>query len=274
MSIEILTPRVAFITAIYGGYEKTCKAFTPQNIPCDFICFTDNPEIETNGWTLDTNPYHFTHPSPIDTGEYLNSLKNNAHSRNVGKFYKLNFYNIPRLADYDLIIWVDGTIKIIHENCAAYFLKTLKADEPIALWENEMLDGSMLTELKISLKDERFSSTRFFDQAQPFQDLQKQYDTYISEGYTDAFWKVINPSLHYGFWCAAFVGFNMRSHKIRAFLDRWYLQILMHSTKDQMGLSYALWKENIIPYTLPDHAVKGGVHSVTDFHIKGKKHGE
>jgi len=66
----------------------------------------------------------------------------------------------------------------------------------------------------------------------------------------------------------------MRSSRIHALLNRWYLQILTHSTSDQMGLPYALWKENILPYTLPDANVKGAVHSVTDFHIRGQEHGE
>jgi len=167
MHQDASTPKVAFITAIYGGYEKTCKAFVPQNIPCDFICFTDNPEIEANGWTLDTNPYHFTHPSPIDTGVYLNSLSNNKHTRNISKYYKLSFYNIPRLADYDLIIWIDGTIQLTHENCASYFLETLK-DEPIALWEHEGRGGWMRNEVRAAFQMPRFASTFWLDQPQPF----------------------------------------------------------------------------------------------------------
>ena len=50
--------KVAFITAIYGSYEKSCKPYTRQTIPADFICFTDNINIESNGWIVDHYPYH------------------------------------------------------------------------------------------------------------------------------------------------------------------------------------------------------------------------
>ena len=33
--------KVAFITAILGDYEITCKPFVKQTIETDFICFTN-----------------------------------------------------------------------------------------------------------------------------------------------------------------------------------------------------------------------------------------
>ena len=60
--------KVAFITSILGGYESICRPFAQQTVDTDFICFTDNPNIESNGWIVDTNPYHDTHPSPLDNG--------------------------------------------------------------------------------------------------------------------------------------------------------------------------------------------------------------
>ena len=100
-----MSKRVAYISAIFGGYEKTCKPFTKQTIDSDFICFTDNPNIESNGWIIDTNPYHDTHRSLIDNGLYINSTKKevrlkpleNRHTFNLAKYYKQNWQNIPRL---------------------------------------------------------------------------------------------------------------------------------------------------------------------------------
>ena len=39
--------KICFITAIYGNYEASCKKFVEQSIKTDFICFTDNINIET-----------------------------------------------------------------------------------------------------------------------------------------------------------------------------------------------------------------------------------
>ena len=67
--------KIAYITAIYGNYELTCKPFIKQTIESDFICFTDNPNIPSNGWIIDNNPYHYTHPSKLDNSIYNNSIK-------------------------------------------------------------------------------------------------------------------------------------------------------------------------------------------------------
>lgn len=68
------TPKVAYITAIFGTYEKSAKEYIPQTLPSDFICFTDNPNLVANDWIIDTNPYHYTHPSPLDNATQVNSL--------------------------------------------------------------------------------------------------------------------------------------------------------------------------------------------------------
>lgn len=116
--------KVAYITAILGDYELTCKPFVKQTIESDFICFTDNPSIENNGWIIDTTPYHDTHKSPVDIGIYNNSISKegrlsvleNRHTFNLAKYYKQSWKNIPRLKDYDVVIWLDGTIQITKED--------------------------------------------------------------------------------------------------------------------------------------------------------------
>ena len=92
--------KICFITAIYGNYESSCKKFIKQTIETDFICFTDNKDITSNGWTIDTNPYHITNKSELDNDTYTNSICNNKHTFNVSKYYKQAFNNIPILQKY------------------------------------------------------------------------------------------------------------------------------------------------------------------------------
>ena len=66
--------KICFITAIFGGYEMSCKKFVNQTIETDFICFTDNNNIINNGWTIDTTPYHLINKSKIDDDTFINSL--------------------------------------------------------------------------------------------------------------------------------------------------------------------------------------------------------
>jgi hypothetical protein len=76
------------VTAIYGGYEASCKKYVAQTVDTDFICFTDNPNIISNGWIIDTKPYHLIYKSSLDNDTYTNSFSNNMHIFNVAKYYK------------------------------------------------------------------------------------------------------------------------------------------------------------------------------------------
>ena len=66
--------KICFITAIFGSYEKTCKRFVEQTVPTDFICFTEDLNIVSNGWIIDSTPYHLVNPSPLDNPELINSF--------------------------------------------------------------------------------------------------------------------------------------------------------------------------------------------------------
>lgn len=77
--------------------NKLAKKFVKQTIETDFICFTNNENIISNGWFIDSIPYHNIYKSPLD----------NDHTFNIAKYYKQAFRNIPRLNKYDVIIWID-----------------------------------------------------------------------------------------------------------------------------------------------------------------------
>jgi hypothetical protein len=177
--------KICFITAIYGNYETTCKPFVDQSIPVDFICFTDNENIESNGWIIDTNPYHIINKSPIDTDQYINSLNNNKNTFNIAKYYKQAFINIPRLAKYDVIVWLDGTIKIINPNTAKYIIDTIYSNKIIG-WHHEYRHGNLIEEVNAS-NFERYTSTMYNNQHQPYQDIFAQYNDYIKDGYDEEY---------------------------------------------------------------------------------------
>jgi hypothetical protein len=116
--------KVCFITAIYGNYEQTCKKFVKQTIETDFICFTNNENIISNGWFIDYTPYHNIYKSPLD----------NDHTFNIAKYYKQTFRNIPRLNKYDVIIWIDGSIEIIYDKVSEYIFLNIY-DKQIITWK-------------------------------------------------------------------------------------------------------------------------------------------
>ena len=265
--------KICFITAIYGMYEKSCKMFVKQTVDTDFICFTDNNDIIKNGWIIDTNPYHLMNKSKIDDDTFVNSICNNEHTFNIAKYYKQSFSNIPILDKYDVIVWIDGTIEIIYDKTSEYILDNIYKEKMIG-WHHEYRDGFLNREVEAS-HFERYTSTYWNNQSQPYQDVDNQYDDYVKDGYTDSFFKNMNSHTpHMGVWITCFIAFLHKDTDIIHFLDLWYLQTLKYTTQDQIGFPYICQKTNIIPFTLPNNEIYGdSPHSNTMFYIKNP-HGE
>jgi len=45
-------PRVLFVTAIFGAYEKTLKEPAAQTVPSDFVAFTDRDNLTSTMWQV------------------------------------------------------------------------------------------------------------------------------------------------------------------------------------------------------------------------------
>ena len=260
--------KICFITAIYGNYELSCKKFVKQTIETDFICFTDNKDIISNEWIIDTTPYHLNNPSDLDDNNHVNSLCNNKNTFNTAKYYKQSFNNIPVLEKYDVVVWLDGTIEIIYNKTSEYILNNIY-EKKIIGWHHEMRNGVLSEEVCASHYD-RYTSTYYNGQVQPYQDIDHQYKCYLEDGYNDSFFKNLNHHTpHMGVWITCFVAFLKNDDDVKKFLDLWYLQTLKHTTQDQIGFSYVCQKTNLIPYTLPNREVYGNnPHSCTMFYIK------
>jgi len=276
-----MSKRVAFITSILGNYELTCKPFVEQTIDSDFICFTDNPNIKSNGWIIDTTPYHDTHKSPVDNGLYNNSITKegrlkvleNRHTFNLAKYYKQSWKNIPRLKDYDVVIWLDGTIEITKGDVSEYMIELCEKYD-IVSWHHEMRGGLLFHEA-FSCYLEKYHNRHYLNQQQPYQDVISQYHTYLQEGYDEEYF-LKYPRIegrgrgdHFGVWITCFVAFNNRSESVTTFLDEWYLQTLKYTTQDQVGFPKVVQDLNLVPYTLPDKRFGGNdPHVATDIFIK------
>lgn len=261
--------KICFITAIYSNYEKTCKPYITQTIPTDFICFTDNSNIQSNGWIIDTTPYHIINKSQIDNDIYVNSLHNNTHTFNIAKYYKQAFNNIPRLQEYEIIVWIDGTIQITHPFISKWVVDNIY-NFKIITWEHEYRNGILFNEVIESIPDPKYSSTIFNMQIQPIQNILNQYKEYINDGFEENLFKKLIPNRkNIGIWLTCFVAFLRTDKLVQEFLDLWYLQTLKLSTQDQVSFPYVCQKLKFIPYTLPDDSIKGEYPStVTDIYIK------
>ena len=259
---------ICFITAIYGNYESSCKKFVTQTINTDFICFTDNKNITSNGWIIDTTPYHLINKSELDNDTFTNSLCNNKHTFNIAKYYKQSFVNIPVLQKYDVIVWIDGTIQITYNKTSEYILNNISKEKIIG-WNHEHHGGILIREVHAS-NIYRYNTTFWGYQSQPLQDIYYQYNSYVKDGYNDLFYKNLNSHTpHMGVWITCFVAFLQKDKDVKNFLNLWYSQTLQYTTQDQIGFSYVCQKLNMIPLTLPNDKIYGErPHSNTMFYIK------
>ena len=243
--------RVAIITAVFGSYEKTLKPCVEQTVPCDFICFTDRDEITNTGpWTIDRTRHHERSLAETDTS-FPNSFTRNNHSFNVAKFYKQNFHNIPCLAAYTYIFWVDATIELTHPRLIETCIEILRQGSPIVSVAQDIRGGKLEKEVEASRGNQKYSSTSWFGQSQPVQDVVRQCRAYLDEGYTDAFFKD-EKNRSAGLWTTCFIGFDMEKSCTVPFLDAWYMETLRHTTQDQVSFPFVAWKHGLKPHGLPD----------------------
>ena len=265
------SPKIAFITAIYGLYESECQKFAIQTLPTDFICFTnmkDTDNFKSNGWIIDNNEYHYRFKSRIDNDLFTNSLANNKHTFNIAKYYKQNFYSIPVLLKYDYIVWIDGSIEITNPDTSKYVIDKLSTNTIITGEHNRIGKNKMYQEM-IDSNYFRYTSTYWFNQHQPYQDIFKQYLEYLNTGYDDIdYWENKKDSLTYGLWITCFIGFDINNKDTIRFLDEWYLQTLKYTTQDQLGFPYACFQLGINPYSFPDNHVNGDNNEQNTLYIK------
>jgi cephalosporin hydroxylase len=246
--------KVAFISAIYGKYEPHCRAYVPPKQPADFICFTNVPDLIANGWELDYVPYHkMLRPAAWEPTLYN---AQNKHTFCVAKFYKQSFYLIPRLAQYDIVVWVDGSLELLNPDVVGVLQRALLG-EVVATYAHEVrgfVPNALAAEAAASSFD-RYTSTHYFGQDQPVQDCKAQVEAYHALGYTP-------PAQYPHLWITCFVAWNMHHAKTRHVLNEWARQTLQYTTQDQIGFPYACWAWDVQPVTLPgDHG-----HNETDMY--------
>jgi hypothetical protein len=219
--------KVAVITAIFGSYEASCKDYAKQTIETNFYCFTDNINITTNGgWIIDSIPYYLEIlQDEFEKGYYLsdhfiNSFHHNLHPFNVAKYYKLSFHRIPVLQHYDVVIWLDGTIRITNPRFVEVMVQIMKEQEIIKT-KSESDDGStndkvntdtslsspsfldqrlivvfehirnrsLITELEASLKLDRYIRPDYNLRHQPVQPLVQQVQDYLNDDFREWYWE-------------------------------------------------------------------------------------
>jgi len=112
---------VSMVSASYGGRaRRTEMPPCPQGMSC--VMYTDTPVKAANGWMVDLNPYHTnmqkSHPELFTSGRHsIGRISSQMVKNNMAaKFYKMNMFLLPQLANADIIFWCDAdSIKLACE---------------------------------------------------------------------------------------------------------------------------------------------------------------
>jgi hypothetical protein len=268
--------KVAVVTANFGGYEKECKMFAKQTIGTDFYCFTDNPSVLARGWMVDTVPYYLLELYPeflSGSLEELNSFHHNQHPFNIAKYFKQQFYKIPLLQkqDYDIIIWIDGSVHINNQNTTKIISDLYEKHENDMMFVYEHgRNGSLLSEAAVASTLGKYTENTFNGIVQPMQRPLEQYYDYELDGYSDDYWQRVKVQRgwedrdEYGVFLTCFLSFHMkRVHSPTNltgidFLREWANQNRRYSTQDQVSFPYVSQKLDIPPYPFP--SIKDGAY--------------
>jgi hypothetical protein len=246
---------IAIVTAIVGSYEATCKPVCEQSEQADFYVFTDNLNIDTRGiWkVIDVEKYKYGLDDKDIDKSLRNSLYNNQHSFNRAKFIKLNLHRIPELKEYDIVVWLDGTICIRNRDFVKYCKHQINSGKNFLVFDLHERKGILKREV-IASHFERYTSNYWFGQVQPYQDIDEQYLDYIKNGFEENYHERIKVknSENYGVWATCFLALDMQKLETKHFMNKWWYHNMKYTTQDQISFPYLIWENNIRPFSLPN----------------------
>jgi GT2 family glycosyltransferase len=106
--------RIAVYTSIVGGYDelKTPEDLNPE---CDYICFTDQPEMSHPVWQCRPTLYF------------------NADQTRIARYYKLHPH--AYLHDYEITVWVDANI-LIRNDFTVFLDRFIAGDNPVGTFKH------------------------------------------------------------------------------------------------------------------------------------------
>jgi hypothetical protein len=176
----------------------------------DYICFTDsNIDDVPQGWEVREIPKIISELDPIRKARALKILPH------------------VFLQDYDIRIWVDGSIEIL--TSPQDFVDRYIEEGDIFVIPRHPDRVCVYEEAEACIK---------FNKEDP-QKLRDQIRAYKEEGYPEK-WGMIHSQVIY----------RKNDERVKMFCNIWWKEVLKRSRRDQMSFNYALWKNPISIKTL------------------------
>lgn len=193
-------------TCITGDYETLMEP-TVINEDFDYICFTDNIMLKSHIWEIRLIPEEL---------QFLNKVKQQRCIKICPHKY---------LPEYDLSIWIDGSVDIIGD-VNVFLQKECNEDDKIIYIPEHPNRNCIYQEgiTCINMKKDTINN------------IDPQIDKYKKENY---------PSNN-GLVQSNIVIRKHNNKQCIEVMENWENELIKHSHRDQLSFNYALWKTNNI----------------------------
>lgn len=215
--------KVYIYTAIFGAYDNL-KEQPPQNLDCEFLCFTDNPELRSKTWRIIQHEDERTAGMPTRMrARRLKIMNHELFSPPARKWWPFPKADGETLrCDYS--IWIDGSVRIKQETFAEEMIGYL-GRYGMAMFIHPDRD-CIYDEAEVCAQPE-FIKNRGLP-------LREQVEHYRSEGYPE----------RNGLIATTVLARDMRRKELSKINRDWWQELLKWTNRDQLSLPYVLWKNH------------------------------
>lgn len=112
-----------------------------------------------------------------------NSFLSNKHPFNLAKFYKVQFPAINLLSDYDVVVWMDATTKVISPFMAREIAYYIDQGKNLLVFRHSPDRRGLMYEEVIASQFGKYLDAEWLGIKQPPQDTLKQYRDYLRQGF-------------------------------------------------------------------------------------------
>jgi fermentation-respiration switch protein FrsA (DUF1100 family) len=210
---------VAIVTAMFGGVDAI-RPQAPQDIEVDWICVTDDPDLEVPA------PFRrvVVKPAAADSSRSKWAAANLA-----AKQYKLTPWTVT---DRERVIWIDANMEVTSPSFAREALASLH--DGIAVFDHPRRD-CIYEEAEACLGPES-QGGKYADQP-----IHGQVAHYRSEGHPQ----------QAGLYASGVIARDARDTRIRTLGERWMAEVEGWTVRDQLSFPVLLRQLGIEPGTFP-----------------------
>lgn len=202
-------PNVAVYTCLFGGYDQL---LTPlQRSPnCDYYCFTDDATLTSDFWQIRL----------LMADDSANAASTPADPQRFSRQPKI----LPHryFPDYDASLYLDANLLLIGD--LDDYIARYHRHSPLLLLKHGERD-CLYEELQACLEGQRDDPATMI----------QQVERYRSEGFPP----------HFGLAVGSFIYREHNNPQVIALMELWWQELSQGSKRDQLSLSYCLWKQNV-----------------------------